>query len=174
MTEDQSLARRIIGVWKNYIVGQFLLTVFVFFMTWIAGALTGLHVPFLNALAAGVCESIPNFGPIISGAISCILALAFGSTRLDLANWQFFLVILACVIVIQLLQNLLINPLVIGKKMNLNPFLVFIGMTAFSIIFGFWGMILAVPIMGSIREIYRYYRPAQEKEEEEEEDPLQR
>ena len=163
------LIKKIETVWKNYFVGQFLVTVFVFLTTWGAGALTGLKFPLLNAIAAGICENIPNIGPIASGVISGVLALAFGSSHFDLPNWQFLIIILACVILIQLLQNWLISPLIIGKKMDLHPLLILAGMTAFSIIFGFWGMILAVPIMGTIREIYRYFHTTGQKPE----DPLQ-
>ena len=163
------LIKKIETVWKNYFVGQFLVTVFVFLTTWGAGAITGLKFPFLNALAAGICEAIPNIGPVLSGIISGALALAFGSSRFDLPNWQFLLIIIACVILIQLLQNWLISPLIIGKKMDLHPLLVLAGMIVFSIIFGFWGMILAVPMMGTIREIYRYFNRPGEKTD----DPLQ-
>lgn len=60
------LIKRIFNVWKNYITSQFLVTMFVFLMNWIAGGLTGLHFAFLNALAAGVCEVVPSFGSFIS------------------------------------------------------------------------------------------------------------
>ena len=150
------LRKRILNVWKNYITSQFLVTLFIFLLNWLMGWLTGLRFSFLNALAAAVCEAIPNFGPIISGAISAILAVAFGSSKLDLANWQFALVIIGCCLVIQLLQNWVISPLVIGKKMDLNPIVTFIGMLVFSAVFGFWGMILAVPIMASFKETMKY------------------
>ena len=163
------LLKRIESVWKNYLVGQFLVTLFVFLTTWSAGVLTGLRFPLLNALAAGICENIPNFGPIISGIITGILALAFGSSRLDIPSWQFLILTVISVILIQLLQNWLISPLIIGKKMDLHPLIVLAGMTVFSIVFGFWGMILAVPIIGTIREIYSYYNQPGEKPD----DPLQ-
>ena len=163
------LLKRIESVWKNYFVGQFLVTIFVFLATWCAGFFTGLRFPLLNALAAGICENIPNLGPVISGIISGALALAFGSTRLDIPNWQFMILIVICVILIQLLQNWLISPLIIGRTMDLHPLLVLAGMTVFSIIFGFWGMILAVPIMGTLREVYRYNNRPREKPD----DPLQ-
>lgn len=162
------LLKRIISIWKNYLVGQFLITLFVFLITWGMGALTGLRFPLGNAIAAAVCEAVPNIGPIISGVISGILALVFGSSRLEMANWQFLIVIVVCVILIQLLQNWLISPLIIGKKMDLHPLAVIIGMTVFSILFGFWGMILAVPIMGSLREIWREYNPPAEKKAKQE------
>lgn len=150
------LAKRILNVWKNYITSQFLVTLFIFILNWLMGWLTGLRFSFLNALAAAVCEAIPNFGPIISTVISAILAIAFGSSKLDLANWQFALVIIGCCILIQLIQNWLISPMIIGKKMDLNPIVIFIGMLLFSAFFGFWGMILAVPIMGSFKEAIKY------------------
>ena len=150
------LAKRVLKVWTNYLTSQFLVTLFVFAATWLAGWLTGLKFSFVNALAAGVCEVIPNFGPIISTIISAILALAFGSSKLELANWQFALLIVGICIVIQLLQNWLISPMLIGKTMDLNPILVFLGMLVFSAHFGFWGMILAVPIMGTFKEVRKY------------------
>ena len=163
------LLKRIESVWKNYLVGQFLVTVFVFLATWGTGMLTGLRFPLLNALAAGICENIPTIGPVVSGVVSGALAMTFGSSRLDIPNWQFLILTVLCVILIQLLQNWLISPLIIGKKMDLHPLLVLAGMTVFSLIFGFWGMILAVPIMGTIREIYRYNKLPGEKPD----DPLQ-
>ncbi len=163
------LKKRILNVWKNYLTSQFLVTMFVFAMTWAAGAITGLRFAFLNALAAGVCECIPNIGPIVSGIISAVLALVFGSSRLDIANWQFALIIVGCCILIQCLQNWLISPLVIGKKMDLHPVVVFFGMLLFSALFGFWGMILAVPIMASFKEVKKYTE--EQKQSEQRDDP---
>ena len=150
------LLNRVLKVWKNYFTSQFLVTIFVFILTWLAGWLTGLRFPFLNALASGVCEVIPNFGPIISGVISTVLALAFGSSRFDLPNWQFALIIIGICIVIQMLQNWLISPMIIGKSMDLNPIVIFIGMLLFSALFGFWGMILAVPVMATFKVVIKY------------------
>ncbi len=166
------LLKRIGKIWLNYLVGQFLVTVFVFLAAWGAGFLTGLRYPLPNAIAAGICESIPNFGPVISAVISGALALIFGSSRIDLPNWQFMIIIVACMIIIQLLQNWLISPLIIGKKMDLHPLIVFFGMIIFSFFFGIWGMILAVPIIGTIREIYRYLEMNRKKTVQE--DKLQR
>ena len=160
---ENMLKDRILKVWKNYLTSQFLVTMFVFFTTWIAGSVTGLRFAFLNALAAGVCEVIPNIGPIISGVISALLALIFGSSKLNLANWQFAVVMIIICIVIQMLQNWLISPLIIGKKMDLHPVLVFVGMLAFSALFGFWGMILAVPIMATLKEVRKYNEEQKEQ-----------
>ena len=107
---------------------------------------------------------------IISTVISGILAFAFGSSKLGLVNWQFALLIIAICIVIQLLQNWLISPLLIGKTMDLNPILVFVGMLFFSALFGFWGMILAVPIMGTFKEVRKY---TDEKKAQQTEDRLE-
>ena len=150
------LRKRILNVWKNYFTSQFLVTMFVFALNWLAGGLTGLRFAFLNALAAGICEVIPNVGPFISCVISAALALAFGSSKLDIANWQYALIIVGCSILIQALQNWLISPLIVGKKMDLHPVVVFLGMIVFSYFFGFWGMILAVPIMASFKEVKKY------------------
>lgn len=151
------LKKRILKVWKNYITSQFLVTIFIFGLTWLMGGLTGLRFAFVNAIAAGICEAIPNFGPLISGAISAALALIFGSSKLvDWPNWQFALLIVGLCIVIQLLQSWLISPMIMGKTMDLHPLLIFVGMLVCSFLFGFWGMILAVPIIGTFKEVLKY------------------
>ena len=150
------LIKRIFNVWKNYIGSQFLVTIFVFLMNLIAGWATGLRFPFVNALAAGICELIPEFGSVISWVITAVLALVFGSSNLDIANWQYALIITGCSILIQCLENWLISPLIIGKKLELHPLIVFFGVLAASAIYGFWGMILAVPVMASLKEVKKY------------------
>ena len=151
------LIKRIINVWKNYITSQFLVIMFVFLMNWLAGGLTGLHFALLNALAAGICEVIPSFGSFISWGITAVLALVFGSSNLDIVNWKYALIIVGCSILIQFLEDLLVSPQIIGKKMELHPIIVFMGMLMFSAFFGFWGMILAVPIMASLKEMKNYF-----------------
>ena len=150
------LKKRVLNVWKNYITSQFLVIIFVFLLTWAMGGFTGLRFALLNAIAAGICEVIPNFGPVISGVISAVLALVFGSSVLDVTNWQFALIIVGGCILIQCLQNWIISPLLIGKSMDLHPLVVFFGMIVFSLLFGFWGMILAVPIMATFKEVRKY------------------
>ncbi len=152
------LVKRIFNVWKNYITSQFLVILFVFLMNWLAGGVTGLHFALLNALAAGICEVIPSFGEFISWGITAVIALIFGSSYLNIANWQYALIMVGCSILIQCLQSWLISPLIIGKKMELSPLMVFFGMILFSALFGFWGMILAVPILASLKEMKSYSR----------------
>lgn len=150
------LGKRIFNVWKNYITSQFQVTMFVFLMNWITGGITGLHFAFLNALAAGICEVIPGFGSFIAWLITAALALVFGSSCLNIANWQYALIIVGCSILIQCLQSWLVSPLIIRNKMELHPIIAFFGMLLSSALFGFWGMVLAVPVMASFKEMKKY------------------
>ena len=110
------LVKRILNVWKNYVTSQFLVTMFVFLMNLLTGWVTGLHFALLNALAAGICEVIPSFGSFISWGITAVLALVFGSSNLDIANWKYALIIVGCSILIQFLEDLLVSPQIIAKK----------------------------------------------------------
>ena len=150
------MIKRIINVWKNYIGSQFLVMMFVFLTNLLAGWATGLHFPFVSALAAGICELIPGFGSFISWGITAFLGLVFGSSVLDIADWQYALLITGCSILIQCLEDWLISPMIIGKKMELPPLIVFFGVLFASAAFGFWGMILAVPVLASLKEIKNY------------------
>ena len=150
------LIKRILNVWKNYVTSQFLVTMFVFLMNLITGWATGLQFPFLSALAAGICEVVPAFGSLISCGITAVLALIFGSSNLDITNWQYALIMAGSVILIQCLEEWLVSPLIIGKRLELHPVIVTLGMLLASALFGFWGMILAVPVMASLKEVKQY------------------
>lgn len=147
---------RIGHIWTGYLKGQFLLTLFVSGLTFVAALFLGLPFPIINTLIVGVCENIPTFGPIAATVIGGLFALIMGSNRLDVPNWVFMLIIVALYVLIQQLESWLIKPKIMGKAVDMHPLLIFIGMAVFSSFFGIPGMLLAVPVMGTVRELFRY------------------
>jgi predicted PurR-regulated permease PerM len=54
-------------------------------------------------------------------------------------------------IVVQQLDSILLQPLIMGKTMKLHPVTIMIGILIFGYFFGVLGMILATPIIGSLK-----------------------
>ncbi|MHB0976171.1 MAG: AI-2E family transporter [Candidatus Aquicultorales bacterium] len=113
----------------------------------------GLPFPLFLGVFAGFMNLIPIFGSIIAAVPAVILAL-FESIPLALG------VIIYYIIVNQLEAGLL-DPLVIGKAVNINPVLIVVALGIGFEVAGVFGMILAAPAMSilltAVRHIFDWY-----------------
>jgi predicted PurR-regulated permease PerM len=133
-------------------IGRFLLvqiftSAVVGITTWAALAALGLHQAPLWGLLAGVFNSIPYYGPLlVSGGLALIAFLQFGTVYM-------MLVIAGTALVITSLEGWLLTPTLMGKVASMNRVAVFIGLLFWSWAWGVWGLLLAVPMMMSIKAI---------------------
>ena len=101
-------------------------------------------------------------GPVIACTVSCLIAfIQFGSTGV-VVN------VLLMYLAIKLIDDLLIQPLTIGKTLNLHPMLLVITIVTGEKLFGVIGMILAVPIVTIAQKVFSIFvldqrRPVAEK-----------
>lgn len=111
---------------------------------------------FTLALIGGIMEFIPYVGPLIALIPAAIIGLGI--------SWKVALGIIALYLIIQRIENDFLVPYVMSKALDLSPFLVFIVMLAGASLGGVLGIILAVPIAGVVRVIYREHMRIREKE----------
>ncbi len=86
---------------------------------------------------------IPYFGPIIGMIPAVIINLFYNPT-----------VSLYCIIglfIVQQLETVFIEPKIVGKNLNLSPFLTLTSISIGGSLFGILGMILSIPVMGVIK-----------------------
>lgn len=133
-------------------IGRFLLvqiftSVVVGVATWAALAALGLEQAALWGLLAGVFNSIPYYGPlIVSGGLALVAFLQFGTV--------YMMVLFAGVsLVITSLEGWLLTPTLMGRVASMNRVAVFVGLLFWSWAWGVWGLLLAVPMMMSIKVI---------------------
>jgi predicted PurR-regulated permease PerM len=131
-------------------IGRFLLvqiftSVVVGFVTWGALAALGVRQAALWGLLAGVFNSIPYYGPlIVSGGLAMIAFLQFGTVYM-------MAVVAGTALLITSLEGWLLTPLLMEKVASMNRVAVFVGLLFWSWAWGVWGMLLAVPMMMSIK-----------------------
>jgi predicted PurR-regulated permease PerM len=103
--------------------------------------LLGIHYPITLGILSGCANVIPYMGPVIACISACLIAfIQFQSTGAVIN-------VLLLYITIKLLDDLLIQPLAIGKTLSLHPMLLVISIVTGEKLFGVIGMILAVPIV---------------------------
>jgi len=129
----------------GYLRGQFTDAVIIGFLA--TTALWILDVPYfvLIGILAGLTNMIPYVGPL-AGAVSAIFMVLFNGG----GSQQVMLVALAFVI-IQLLDNVLVQPIVVARSVNLHPLVIIFAVIIGGQFFGILGMLLAVPTAGMIK-----------------------
>lgn len=65
--------------------------------------------------------------------------------------------VILIVFVVQMIENMVLQPMVMSKTMKLHPVTIIIGLLIFGYFFGIIGMILATPCMALIKVLYRFF-----------------
>lgn len=124
----------------NYIRGQLLVSTVIGTLAIIA--LYSLNIPyfFVIGIAAGLANMIPYFGPIV-GALPAILVVI-----IETGSFGPVLGVVIAFAIIQLLDNVLISPLIVSKSVHIHPMAVIIVILIGSQVGGILGMLVAVPL----------------------------
>jgi predicted PurR-regulated permease PerM len=120
---------------KGMIYGFFFITV----LTAIGLLIIGIPLVLSLALIAGLLNFIPNFGPIIALIPAGLLGLMQGTTTA--------IIVISMYTIIQIIQSAIMQPMIQKKMVNIPPALTVIGQVAFGMLAGFWGVLLAVPLV---------------------------
>lgn len=108
--------------------------------TWLALWAVGGPNPLLWGGVAAVLNYIPYLGPITTASVIALASLAkFDSPARAL-------VAPACFIAIHLVENNLVTPVFLGRRLPVNTVAIFIGLIFFSWVWGIPGAVLAVPL----------------------------
>jgi predicted PurR-regulated permease PerM/phosphoglycolate phosphatase-like HAD superfamily hydrolase len=154
--ELRNLREEVNRVWKAFFRGQVVLGVVIGLVVWITMSIVGLPQAGLMGLLAGLLEVIPTFGPVLATIPAVLIAFFLGSVYLPLSNFWFTVLVLGIYVVIQQLENAYLVPRIMGRRMQLHPVVVFIGVLAGGLVVGTVGVLLAAPIAGTFRVLLRY------------------
>lgn len=107
-----------------------------------------LIIDFPAAIAFGMFIGILNLVPYLQTVSLVPMALL---AMLKAANtgedfWMIFLAALIVLAVVQIIQDLFLVPLIMGRRMNLHPAVILLSLSIFGHLLGLLGMIVALPV----------------------------
>ncbi|HEY1135959.1 MAG TPA: AI-2E family transporter [Xanthomonadaceae bacterium] len=145
-----TLAKESDAVLGSFLRGQFMvmLTMGVFYALGLW--LVGLEVGVLIGVAAGLLTFIPYIGPttvLVGGVIAALVQ--FG-------DWQHIVGVLAVWGIGQLLESYVLTPKLVGDRVGLSPVTVVFAVMAGGTLFGFLGMLLALPVAAVANVVIRH------------------
>lgn len=141
-------AGRIDQVLGGFIRGQLLVAAFVGTLTGLGSWLIGIPNATIVGLVSGLTNIIPYFGPFLGGILPVILGLM---NEPIMALW-----VLILIVVIQQIEGSFLSPQIMSHSVGLHPLTVMFSVLLFGSAFGVAGMILGVPIAGTLKVLYAY------------------
>ncbi len=128
-------------------------------LSWVAytGFMSAMRVPYALVLgtAGGVMEFVPVVGPLVAAVMIMGVAL--------LMNYPHWLVLMIFLAAWRMTQDYVISPRIMGRSLELHPLAAIFGVLAGAEIAGVLGVYLSIPVMASLRIVFRRWRLYAEK-----------
>ena len=142
----------------DYLRSRLIQTIIISIIAAIGYWILGLRFALLIGIIAGLANLIPYIGPFI-GAIPAIIVV-FLDSRFGL-GWS-LLAVITLTLVIQIIDNAIITPLIIGKSVELGPVTTIVVVLLGEQLLGLIGLLMAVPIAAMckliIEEVWTEFR----------------
>jgi predicted PurR-regulated permease PerM len=134
---------------RKTVTGTLLLAFIVFLINAIGFVAIGLKGSIILAIVCGIVDLIPFIGPYIGiGAVTVIgftMSPFIGFAALAISSG------------VQILENIILRPVIMSKATDLNPVIILSGLLIFAHFWGIIGMIISTPLLAIIKVLYQHF-----------------
>ncbi len=150
MSEDKSedIVNSIAAQIQAYLWLKTLISVGTGLAVWLTATLFGLDFPIVWGFLAFVLNYIPSIGPILASIPPVLLAFFQFYDHIWIAS-----VVSVLLVSIQFASGNIVEPKIMGDRLNLNILVVLLCLFVWGVVWGFVGMILSVPLTASLNII---------------------
>ncbi len=147
----RALAREIDETIGGFVRGQGALCLILGLFYATALVLIGLKHGVLIGFAAGLMSFVPYLGSLVGLVVStCVAVAQFWP------NWPLILCVPAIFFVGQTLADYVLAPYLVSRRVHLNPVWGLFALFAFGYLFGFVGLLIAMPLAAAIGVLVRF------------------
>ncbi len=146
--DTKELIKRINSSLRGYVQGVLLVMLLVFISQTIGLSLAGHKAPLLFAIICAITDVIPYFGPWLGGIPAVIVGFLISPLTGILT--------LVSIIIVQVLEGNIYQPLIMGHAMKLHPVTIIIALLIFGHFFGIIGMIVATPVTATLKVLFEF------------------
>ncbi len=132
----------------SYIRGVLIDGLFVAILSSIGLFMIGLPFFYFVGIVAGITNMIPYMGPLIGATVAIIVALMSNPESL-----MIIAKIAAVFAIVQLMDNVLITPVVVSNAVDLHPLVVMIVVLVGGSLLGLTGLIFAIPLTSLLKGV---------------------
>ena len=140
-----ALLRQIEGNVSGYLLTLTLINACLGVAVGVAMALLGMPSPALWGVLAGLLNYVPYAGPIV---MLCMLTVV-GAFTFDSPGWV--VAVGATYLALHAAESFGITPLLLGRRLMLNPVVIFVGFLFWGWVWGITGALMAVPLLVAVK-----------------------
>ncbi len=147
----RELAREIDRAISGFLRGQLAICFFLGLYYAVALILVGLKFGLLIGLISGLMTFVPYVGSLTGLLIATSVAIAQ-----FWPDWTWIGIVVGIFLLGQFVEGNIIAPKLVGDRVGLHPVWVIFAMFAFGYLFGFVGLLVAVPVAAAIAVLFRF------------------
>jgi predicted PurR-regulated permease PerM len=151
--EVEKVIDRVGHVSQQYLLGLSKMIVCLWVMYGVGFSILGVKNALFFAFLCGLLEIVPFIGNITGTAITVLVAGAQGGSFLMLAG------IIGTYGVIQFIQGWVLEPLIVGSEVKINPLFTIIALVIGGLLWGLPGIFLAIPLMAMLKIVCDHIDP---------------
>jgi predicted PurR-regulated permease PerM len=141
---------RIGATLERWLIAQMITMFAVFFITWVGLMLIGIPSSFILGIQAGLLTFIPTVGALVGGLIVVLASLASG--------WVAALSAFILFLGIHALESYILTPMLQRQALEIPPATLFAFQILLGVIFGVWGLALALPLVAIGKVVIDFLR----------------
>jgi predicted PurR-regulated permease PerM len=132
---------------QQYITGLGMMIACLWIMYSIGFSIVGVKYAVLFAIICGLLEIIPFIGNLTGTLLAILMVVIQGGGN------EMVLGVVVTYLIVQFLQTYLLEPLVVGAGVNINPLFTIIILVLGELVWGIPGMVLAIPLLAIVKII---------------------
>ncbi|HEX5654685.1 MAG TPA: AI-2E family transporter [Chitinophagaceae bacterium] len=149
----QQVIHDIQKVTQQYITGIGWMILCLWVMYSIGFSIVGVKYAVFFAILCGLLEIVPFVGNLTGNALAILMVIIQGG------GIGMVIGVLVTYAIVQFLQTYLLEPLVVGAGVNINPLFTIIILVMGELVWGIPGLILAIPLLGIVKIICDHIEP---------------
>ena len=138
---------------ERWLIAQIITMFVVFLVTWIGLEIIGIQSSFILGIQAGLLGFIPTVGALLGGLIVVLASLASGWVAAASA----FVLFLG----VHALESYILTPMIQRQALDIPPATLFAFQILLGVVFGIWGLALALPLMAIAKVVIDHFKADQ-------------
>ncbi len=136
---------------QKYLSGLAAMIGMLWVMYGIGFSIVGVESALFFAVLCGLLEIIPFIGNLTGTSLTVLAVIAQGGDS------KMIIGVLVTYFMVQFIQTYILEPIVVGEQVNINPLFTIMAIVLGELIWGVAGMILAVPLLGMLKIVFDSY-----------------
>ena len=135
---------------ERWLIAQMITMSAVFVVTWLGLTVIGIPGSFILGIQAGLLAFVPTVGAIVAGLIVVLASLSSGWVATASAFGLF--------LGVHTLESYILTPIIQRQALDIPPATLFAFQILLGIVFGLWGISLALPLMAIVKVLIDHFK----------------